>query len=58
VVQSLADGVILAVVIFGIDAFISKRPVETALLFAVGFGVIAFVLRVVSRPFPRAGSSR
>jgi multisubunit Na+/H+ antiporter MnhB subunit len=56
--QSLVDGVILAIVIFGIDAFLSKRPIETALLFAVGFGVIAFALRVFTRPFRAAGSAR
>ncbi len=58
VLRSLADGALVAIVIFGIDAFVSKRPVETALAFAVGFGAIAFVLRVFTRPFPRAGSAR
>jgi hypothetical protein len=58
VVQSLVDGVFLGVLIFAIDVFLSKRSVETALTFAVAFGVIAFVLRVFTRPFRSTGSVR
>jgi hypothetical protein len=58
VTQSLFDGMFLAVLIFVLDLVLSKRSVETALLFAVGFGAIAFALRVFTRPFRTPGAAR
>jgi len=58
VVASLGDGVLLGVILFGIDAFLSHRSIHSALVYAVGFGLIAFALRVFTRPFRSAGSSR
>jgi len=55
---SLVDGALIGVLIVVLDKFLSHRSWRVSILYGVIFGLVAFLLRVLSRPDRAAGARR